>query len=140
MPSSSRQGGIRGCGGCTACEATNGPVACSHGPGVVERWSRTGRVHPPLVVIGSGSPTWYEVRYGRQAADRYWFWDWALVSVTSTDARLRRQAVETLQQMLHLSYYTEALIPASRPQLAEEVRSARSGHLDELSTDLRLNC
>ena len=94
----------------------------------------------PLPKSDSGSPAWYEIGYARQAADRYWFCSWAAMAVNASDVRARREAVEALQGILRLYYYTNALDAHSRPQLAKEVTSAQKGDLTALRTDVQLNC
>jgi hypothetical protein len=101
--------------------------------------ARTWQSHP-LKSTDGGSPVWYQVGFGRQTADRYWFCGWAAVAAGTTHADVRRSAVATLQKMLHLYYYTTALAVPSRPQLVRELTSAQRGDLRELVNDLRLNC
>jgi hypothetical protein len=94
----------------------------------------------PLVATDQGSPVWYQSGFGRQTADRYWFCRWAAVAAGTASSAVRGDAVATLQQMLHLYYYTTALDVPSRPQLVRELTSAQHGDLRELLNDLRLNC
>jgi hypothetical protein len=94
----------------------------------------------PLAATDQGSPVWYQAGFGRQTADRYWFCRWAAVAAAAASPAVRSNAVTTLQQMLHLYYYTTALDVPSRPQLVRELTSARHGDLRELRNDLRLNC
>jgi hypothetical protein len=94
----------------------------------------------PMRASEGGTPDWYQVGYGRQAADRFWFCSWASVAVGTADAKLRHDAVETLQGMLRLYYYTVALDAPSRPQPATELATAQRGNLAALSNDLQRNC
>ena len=88
----------------------------------------------------SAAPEWYQVGYGRQAADRYWFCKWADVALNTSDPHQRHNAVKTIHGILQLYYYKHALVRRSRPQLVEEVQSARRGDLTALREDVRLNC
>jgi len=94
----------------------------------------------PLRASEAGTPDWYQVGYGRQAADRFWFCSWAAVALGAADPKVRHDAVDTLQGMLRLYYYTVALDPPSRPQLLAELTTAQRGHLAALDTDLQRNC
>jgi hypothetical protein len=94
----------------------------------------------PMRASEAGTPDWYQVGYGRQAADRFWFCSWAAVAVGTADAKVRHDAVDTLQGMLRLYYYTVALDPPSRPLLVTELASAQRGNLAALSNDLQRNC
>lgn len=94
----------------------------------------------PFGMSEPGTPQWYQLGYGRQAADRFWFCSWASVAFLTSDPEVRRQAVDTAQGILRLYYYTDALAPPDRPQLVNEVTSAQHGDLTALSTDLHLNC
>lgn len=94
----------------------------------------------PLAATESGQPEWYEIGYARQAADRYWFCSWSSVATKASDRKMRGTAVDTLQHMLKLYYYTNALDGPSRPQLVRELSTAKRGDLTALRNDLRLNC
>lgn len=88
----------------------------------------------------SGSPEWYEVGYGRQAADSYWFCSWASTALKTADPQLRQRAVGTLGDIFHLYYYTHALVTSSQPLLQREVTNAQHGDFIALRTDVQLNC
>jgi hypothetical protein len=94
----------------------------------------------PFLASEAGTPEWYQIGYARQAADRFWFCSWASVAVHTADTAARQDAVNRLQEMKQLYYYTEALDGPSRPQLATELATAQRGDLAMLSNDLTLNC
>jgi hypothetical protein len=94
----------------------------------------------PMLASEAGTPEWYQIGYARGAADRYWFCSWASVAVHASDTAVRQDAVDRLQEMKQLYYYTETLDGPSRPQLATELATAQRGDFAMLSTDLKLNC
>jgi hypothetical protein len=95
----------------------------------------------PLPNSQDGSPKMYEVGFGRQAADRYWFCSWARTAVTAPAAsQTQRHAIGQLVKVKRLYYYTTALVPQSRPLLSTELARAAAGKLANLRTDVSLNC
>lgn len=94
----------------------------------------------PMLASEAGTPEWYQIGYARQAADRFWFCSWAAVATDTADTAVRHDAVQTLQGMLGLYYYTVALDPPSRPLLVTELATAQRGNLAALRNDLQRNC
>lgn len=94
----------------------------------------------PATAGESAAPEWYQVGYGRQAADRYWFCSWASTALTAADTESRTDAVIILGGIFALSYYTDTLDPPSRTLLRQEVTNAQHGNLTALRTDVQRNC
>lgn len=101
------------------------------------RWPAT----PIPSTAPDGRGMMYEVGFGRQAADRYWYCSWATRAV---DARVgpsaRRQAVATAVSLRDTYYFKKALAPESRPFVDDLLARAQRGDLSGLRRDVRLNC
>jgi hypothetical protein len=98
------------------------------------RWPKS-----PLARFKEREPMYYEVGFGKQAADSYWFCSWAYTALHDTGNE-KQTALKVIPGIRHLYYYTTSLVPPSRVLLNKELIEAQHGHLSRLRTDVTLNC
>jgi hypothetical protein len=94
----------------------------------------------PIPATYQGSEVRYELGYGTQAADQFWFCTWAVRAVEARPASADRiDAVRRLQVFRDM-YYFKVLNEKSRPYVDQELRRALAGELDLVRTDVEANC
>jgi hypothetical protein len=93
----------------------------------------------PIPSSRNDLPMFYQVGFGRQDADSFWFCSWAATAIAAPYSA-GRQALAELPQIRLLYYYTNALNGSSRIYLDKELYYARHDNLGRLRTDVTLNC
>lgn len=94
----------------------------------------------PIRASYQGDPVRYEVGFGTQAADQYWFCSWASTALGAPAHSSAR--AEAITQLIGLrnSYYFRVLDPQSVPYLQKELAEAQAGNLGLVRIDVRANC
>jgi hypothetical protein len=98
--------------------------------------------HPSIATVGpDGDPMYYELGYGRAAADHHWFCSWTqrLVS-TAPGSSQRDRAYSTLRRVRRLFYYRVALVPMDRHVLDGLLERVGRGDVAPIARDFALNC
>lgn len=101
-------------------------------------WRWPGR---PVKDVIDGHHMMYQLGFGTQAADWYWFCSWATEAVSPRTPQESRTAdVRRLSAIRSTYYFRVALVPRSRPLLSRQLHLASLGRLQSLRRDVRLNC